>query len=193
MLLDRLLFAKHLEENEKILYVVHRHWTYLLRSGLAIAFFGIFMPWGLYAMGLTTPAFFTLATVWSLVGYFYFMYNWFNWYADAWLLTTMGVIEVEWNGFFENAATRMGYEDVEAVAYEIKGFWPTVLRYGTATLRVNSGNNFVMKGCANPKRVEMKVATFQDTYMTERNLQDSEGLKSLLSDLVAQHMRQKNK
>lgn len=193
MILDRLLFAKHLEKHEKILYVVHRHWTRLFGSGFLVAFFGIFMPWMLYAMGWNTEVFFRIAILWSVAGYLLFMHVFMDWYADAWLITDMGVIEIEWNSLVNNAATRLGYEDIEAVAYEIRGFWPTILRYGTATLRVQSGNHFVMEHCANPKGVEMKVAHYQETYMNDRGMQDAEGLKSLLSDMVAQHMRNRHK
>ncbi len=190
-MLHKILFHKHLEKEEKILYAIHKHWVFLLKPLIITGFFGILVPWSLYAIGFNANAFFWIAVVWSGLATILLLYEYFDWYSDAWLLTTMSLMAVEWNGFFHNASTRVDYQTIEGLTYEIKGFWPTVLRYGNISLNVVSGNNAVMQHAKNPKKAELMLAKLQEEVLSSKNFQDATGLKALLSDLVAHHLRQK--
>ncbi|MFH0820498.1 MAG: hypothetical protein V1908_01860 [Candidatus Peregrinibacteria bacterium] len=192
MLFEKLFFAKHLEKGEEILYAVHRHSVLLIKPALGVGFFGFLIPWSLYSIGFNTRAFLIIAIVWSVLAYKLFMLELFEWHANSVLITSMGVIHVRWTGFFSNLASRVAYEDLEGAAYEIKGFWSTVLRYGTFTVRMRSGNNFVLPMAAKPAKAEMKLMEFQEKYLNDKNKKDVVGLKSLLSDLASHHLRVKN-
>jgi len=191
MIIDKIIFNKHLEKGEKVLYAVHKHWIEILGSVLAVAFFGFVIPWTFYLIGFNTALFFWIAVTWSVIAYLRFMYILIDWYADVWLVTDMGIIVIEWRGIFSNSSTRIGYEDIEGVAYDINGFWATMLRYGDLTLKVMSGNNLELKPAARPNKAELAVIKFQDKYMNDREMQDSGNLKNLLSQMVAHHMRNK--
>ncbi|QQR83126.1 hypothetical protein IPJ72_04935 [Candidatus Peregrinibacteria bacterium] len=189
MFIDQILFKKHLEKGEEVLYAVHKHWYVLMKPVLEISFFGFVLPWSLYAIGLRTPLFLGIAVIWSLIAYLRFLYLLLDWYSDAWLITNMSVITVQWNGFFNNSSARISFEDVEGAAYEIKGIVGTLYRFGNITMRLASGSNFILKNAAKPKEAELALARFQDIYMKKRSFQDSKGLKTLLSDLVSHHVR----
>ncbi len=189
MIFERLIFRKHLEEGEKILYSVHKHWIAIFKKVIEIGFFGFLIPWGLYAAGFNKPAFFWIAVVWSVFAYFRFLYVFVDWYSNTWLVTNMAIIAIEWHGIFSNTASRIGYVDVEGVAYEIKGFWATMLRYGDMTLKVMSGNNFFLKPVYSPKKVELAIAKYQEQFMQHKEMNDANGLKTLLSQIVIDHMR----
>ncbi len=191
MIIEKFIFGKHLEEGEKILYSVHKHWVEIFRSVIQVGFFGLVLPWGLYAMGFNTVLFFWLAIAWSVFAYIRFFYILIDWYCDVWLSTDMGLISVEWKGIFRNSATRIGYEDIEGVVYEINGFWGTVLGYGNLTLRVNSGNNILLKNAKKPKDAELALARLQSDFLNKKGMESSDGLKEILSQMVAQHMRNK--
>lgn len=192
-MLQNFLFRKHLEQGEEILYAVHKHWVAILKPLLLTAFFGVIVPWSLYAIGFNSTLFFWIATTWSVIATFIFMYDYFDWYADAFLITNMGVLSVEWNGFFHNASTRIGYETIEGLTYEIKGFWATIFRYGSITLNIVSGNNLILDQAKAPKQAELMLARYQEEVLAARNIQDASGLKALLTDLVGHHMRQNTK
>jgi hypothetical protein len=191
MIIDTLVFNKHLEKREKVLYAVHKHWIKIMKPALMVAFFGFVVPWGFYLIGFNTKLFFWIAVAWSAVAYLHFMYTFIDWYADVWLVTDMAIIVIDWRGFFSNTATRIGYEDIEGVGYEISGFWPTMLRYGHITLKVMSGNNLDMKDAARPQKAELAVMRFQDKFMNDKEMQDAGSLKTLLSQMVSHHMRNK--
>ena len=180
MIIDKLIFNRHLEKGEKVLYAVHKHWIEILGPVLGIAFFGFVIPWTFYLIGFNTALFFWIAVIWSVLAYLRFIYILVDWYADVWLITSMGMIVIDWRGIFSNSSTRIGYEDIEGVAYDINGFWATMLRYGTMTLKVMSGNNLDLKPAANPQKAELAIIRFQGKYMNNREMQDAGNLKNLL-------------
>lgn len=190
MIIDKLIFHKHLEEGEAILYAVHKHWVDMLKPTLEIALFGFVLPWTLYLIGFNSLLFFWISVAWSVLAYGRFLYILVDWYSDVWLITNMSIIVIEWNGIFSNNATRLGYEDIEGAAYEISGFWGTILRYGNMTLRVMSGSHMELQHVANPKRAELSIVKYQGQFMNEREMQDTGALKTLLSNLVARHNRE---
>lgn len=192
-MLQKLFFHKHLEEGETILYAVHKHWVEILKPALLLLFFGLVMPWGLYVIGFSAPPFFWLALVWSSFFLLRFLHAVFNWYSDAFLITSMAVVWVEWGGIFKNAATRMGFQDIEGVSYEINGFWPTLLGYGQVSLKSVSGNLLKLNPAQSPKEVELKIMHYQQNYLKHREMEDSVKLKQLLSTMVSSHFRQERK
>lgn len=189
MIVDQILFKKHLEKGEEIRYAVHKHWYELMKPTLGIGIFGMALPWGLYIAGLRTPTFLWIAIGWSFIAYLRFLYTLIDWYSDAWLITSMNVITIQWDGFFNNSSARLAFEDIEGAAYEIRGITGTLYRFGNITLRLTSGSNFVLKRAAKPKQAELALARFQDEYIKKRSFQDSNGLKAILSDLVSHHVR----
>ena len=193
MILDNFLFGKHLEKGESVLYSVRQHWVVILKPALEVGFFGFAVPWGLYFMGFNSPLFFWVALAWSAIAYIRFMYVLMFWYGNAWLVTDMSMIVVQFNGFFSNTGGRTGYEDIEGAGYEIKGFWPSVLRYGDLSLKLMSGNCFSMPKAASPRKAELAIAQYQDHYMTAREMRDQSTLKSLLSGMVTTYMKKKVK
>lgn len=189
MTIDKLIFSKHLEKGEEILYAIHKHWSEATKSIVEIGFFGLALPWTLYAIGFNGRVFFWVAIAWSFLAFARFIYVLIDWYSDTWLITNMNVITIEWNGIFSNNSSRIGFEDIEGASYEIKGFWGTILRYGDMTLRVMSGSHFDLKNVSGPKKAELALARFQDSYLNDRNMKDTNSLKTLLSSLVAHQNR----
>ena len=189
MIINRILFGKHLEDREEILYAVHRHWVDMAKSSLEVGFFGFVLPWTLYAIGFNTPLFFWVAVGWSVLAYLRFLALLLDWYCDAWLITNMSVITIQWNGIFSNLSSRVGFEDIEGATYEIRGFWATVFRYGNMTLRVMSGSHFKLGHVANPKKAELAIARYREQFIAERGLKDANSLKALLAGMVARQAR----
>ena len=189
MIINRILFGKHLEESEEILYAVHKHWVELAKPAFEVGFFGFVIPWSLYAIGFNTPLFFWMAVGWSVLAYLQFLSLALDWFCDTWLITNMSVITIQWNGIFSNLSARVGFEDIEGATYEITGFAATVFRYGNMTLRVMSGSHFKLGPVANPKRAELAIARFREKYVSDRNIKDTNSLKTLLASMVARQTR----
>ncbi len=136
MFVDKFIFKKHLEEGESVLFAAHKHWTQLFPYVLNVIFFGLMLPWVIYSAGFRSDLFFKLIFIWNGVALLKLLYDWVDWYSDVWLFTDMSIIVVEWHGLFSNTSQRVGYEDAEGLAFTIKGFWGTVMRFGDVTIQV---------------------------------------------------------
>ena len=181
------LFSDYLEDGEQIVFVCHRHMIVLLKD-----FFRIFLiHFGLAAvLWYLFPQLLWISILWFAIGCIRFLLIIQDWYYDSWLVTSLGIVGVQWTGFFNRTSTRVEYPSIEGVSYTIKGFLPTVFNYGTETLAKLGGPSTVaLKDAFNPKRIERNILKFQEQFMTTKNFKDQEVLKSLLSDLVAEHVK----
>lgn len=190
MLIDRFIFQKHLEAGEEVAFTAHTHWSQFLSPLIKIVFFGLSLPWIIYATGFRTRLFLLVVALWVLLAIVKLFYDFVDWYADAWLFTNKSIIIVTWHGIFSNTSQRVSYEDAEGIAFLIKGFWGTVLRFGDITLKTISGSTIVMRDAKSPKKVEMALMEHQEKYMSQKEMNDATGLKQMLSQMVAHHLRQ---
>ena len=193
MFFQKLLFGKHLEEGETLLFVVHKHWITIFKETLELGFFGLLLPWGLYAIGFNKPLFLWLAVIWSGLAYLRYLYILMTWYSDAWLITSANIIAIQWEGFFKNRSARTEYEDIEGFHYEIIGVWATLLGYGEMSIKLASGGHVHLHPVGNPKDKEHELMHFQNKILDERNSKTSAGLQDMISTMVAHHMRKKLK
>lgn len=184
MFIDKILFTRHLEGPEEILFAAHKHWTSFYRPLFKDAFFGILMPWILYGL---FPPLFWISIVWSIIGYFKFMHTVVDWYSDALIFSTESVIHVEWNGFFHRSASRINYLDIEEVSYDVIGFWATIFNYGNLAISTAS-NTVVLQNTKDPKASEAILNRIKTEKSEHKKMTDSSKLKDLLSEMVAAHI-----
>lgn len=181
MFLDKLLFSRHLETGEKILFTAHKHWSSAYAILFKSAFFGIAMPWFFYAL---FPPLFWIAVFWSFLGYLKFMHAVVDWYSDAFIFSSESVIHVEWNGFFHRSASRINYLDIEEVAYVVQGFWGTIFDYGDLAISTAS-NTVVLTFTNNPQNAESILNKIKTEKADRKRMSDSSKLKDLIADMVS--------
>lgn len=142
------------------------------------------------AFWLIFPQLLLIYGIWAFIGAVRMFFLIQDWYYDVWLLTNMGIIGVEWLGFFDRTSSRIEYPSIEGVTYSLKGFWQTIFNYGEMTLAKFGGpSTITLKDAHNPKRMEKYVLMYQEKFMTSKNFQDQEVLKQLLADLVVDHVQ----
>lgn len=189
MKISNLLFKSHLEKGEEIRYIAHRHIFTEYKNLFKTIFLGGFLPLIFFIL---FPPLKIAWGIWLLFGIFKFIYNLANWYFDAWLITNLSILDIEWNGFFNRTSTRVEYTALKGVSYEIKGFWNTILRYGNVNLELATLNSVVtLKNAASPRKVERFILDTQSEFMNNKDLEDQETLKELLIGIVARQRMQK--
>src|SRR4030065_1954627 len=117
------MFSDYLEDDEEVLYVCHRHLIILVKDFIRVFLihFGLaFLAW--YAF----PQMFWISVVWAAIGMVRLLLYLQDWYYDSWLVTNMGIIGVQWTGYFDRTSTRGEYVSIEGVNYKIKGFIATI-------------------------------------------------------------------
>lgn len=178
-------YKSYLGDGEKILFVIHRHLFMQMKDFGKITFFGILIP---SAMWLLFPGTFIVALPWLFIGIVRFIYEFFDWYYDVWLVTNVSIIEIMWQGFFEKSSARIEYHIVQGIGYEVKGIMRTIFNYGTITLDKFAGGASIFDGATSPKRTSELLTQAQETFVSNKTYKDHNALQSLLADLVHRHV-----
>ena len=179
------LFGPHLEENELILYIAHRHPFLMVKYGFIISFFHFFLPIFLW---FVFPELWFVFSVWLIYGFISLNKMIFNWYFDALLITNLSLVDVTWNGPFDRSSIRVEYSMIEGTSYHFKGIMQTLFNYGAIQISRSSGVVAIeQKDVINPSKVESVILAYQEKYVSSKNLEDVNSLKSLLSTMIKKH------
>jgi hypothetical protein len=182
--LNEFLFARHLEDDEHIVTVVHKHWLMGVRS----LFWPVVSFWfAAMALALFPGRFlFLAAAIWACASLVWLARNFFDYYLDAWIITSMGIIDLEWHGWFHRESARILYSDVHGVSYEIQGILATLLRYGTVAIeKISTGALVSIAYVPNPRVVEATILRNMETYLHSKNLKDAKHVQELLAEFVS--------
>jgi hypothetical protein len=187
-MLSAWLFKKHLEDDETLNRVVHKHWLLGVRAlfwpSLWIACAALIV-WMNPARGMIT-----VMGILGLVLLIWWLRNFFDYFLDAWLVTDQGIVDIAWHGWFHRESARVLYSDLQGISYEIKGVWGTVLQFGTITVeKISNGQTIEMEYVKFPKKIEILVLQNMEQYLHKKNMKDSKQIQQLLATLVAEQMQ----
>lgn len=181
------LFSRHLEEDEPVYLIVHRHWIWGLRE-LAPPICSLLGSWILLALAPVRP----IAVGVLLLDAFLVLWlfrNFFDYFLDAWLITDRSVIDIAWHGWFHRQSTRIDYSAIEGVSYEVKGILGTMMRYGTVSIeKVGTGSVVSMEQVKNPRDIESAILLCQEACLRMKNMKDSSAVKDIIAEIVAERM-----
>lgn len=187
--LNQWLFATHLDDDEEVKAIIHRHWM----IGVKFLFWPVVSFLGcailLYKVHSAPVALYAVA-FWAVVSLVWFLRNFFDYYLDAWIITDQGIIDVAWHGWFHRESTRVLYSDIQGVSYEIQGVTSTLLRYGVISVeKISTGSAFSLEHVSRPKRVEMLIMRQMEDYLHSKNMKDARHIKDLLAAMVSREIQ----
>ncbi|MFA6603243.1 MAG: PH domain-containing protein [Patescibacteria group bacterium] len=105
---------------------------------------GFGVPWGLFIFAASV-----------LAGLLHSLKTFVVWYWNAFIITNLRVIDVDQRGFFERTVSEAAYDKVQDVSYKIKGFWGTLLNYGTLIIQTaGTTSNLELEYARDPKEVQ---------------------------------------
>jgi hypothetical protein len=185
--IENRLFASHLADEEKIIMIVHKHWVEILLPTIELGFFGIIMP---IAVTVIFTKIFYLAVLWFLIALGIFFYALADWYFDAWLVTNISIIDTEWKGLFHRLSSRVEYDDVKEISWEVKGFWSYLLRYGDLKMNLTVGSEVVLENAYRPKEQEIKVHAIKDDVLGEQKMTDTAAIQEILAEVIKKHINE---
>jgi hypothetical protein len=188
MILQEWLFKRHLNEDEKILYVGHKHWIQIFKMLFINSFFGVLFPFVLYFV-FTNFLFLILAIVCTTITYSILFYELIDWYLDAVLVTNESIIFVKWNGFFHHESNRLSYESLESISTETKGFLSYFLKFGILGIERDAAPEIVMKNINNPKKLEIEIMKGKEFYEEKNMSENTDALHNILSEMVSAHIK----
>ncbi len=176
------MFRGYLNPGEKILYVAHVHPFTIYKSFIKHLFFGFLLPGFFYLM---MPPLWPALAIWGGIGALYMLHFYLDWYFDAILVTNQTLVDLEWTGIFKRSAARIEYHTIEGVAYEVDGFFATVLNYGDIVIdRIGAGQQIGLKNVSLPKTTEREIMDAQNEFMKHKALREHQTLKDMLAGML---------
>ena len=127
MVVQQFIFKGHLDEDEELLFVAHKHWFEIFLPLLKFVVFGLLFPWALW---LFVDFHWGIIIVWHIFFICWLIYNIMDWYLDALLVTNASVIDIEWHGILHRTSARVDYVDLKEISYEVNGIWATLFDFG---------------------------------------------------------------
>jgi hypothetical protein len=188
VILDRILFAKHLQDDEKLVYVIHSHWFSSYKPIFKVSFFGIAVPALFFAMFPTQVSLWVFGA-WFILGFIRFIREVMDWYFDVLLVTNLGVINLDWRGVFDKSSLRVDYDVIVTISFEKTGFWASLLNFGNFTIQNYGDSSLDLPMAAYPQRAENKIMETKEKYTRARGLEDEKVLREILSGMVQRHVR----
>lgn len=189
-MLQKMLFTKHLDDDETLVRVVHKHW---LLGARALAWPTAWIAFSaLLAAGFPTRAMFILSGVFGFVFAVWWLRCFFDYFLDAWIITNEGIIDVAWHGWFHRESARILYSDIQGVSYEIKGVVGTLLQVGVISVeKISTGDSVSLESVKRPKKIESLLLANQEKYLHKKNLRDGKEVSKMLASLLANQVNMK--
>lgn len=130
-----------------------------------------------------------LFTVYALL-----VYKIWDWYSNVWIITSSGVIDVNWS-LLRQQTEYIGFDNMQGVEIEQKGADKPIGR-GTVVIRLaGSGDEFILTGAANPHEInDILHEGMQHHGHHEHFEEDKEPFEVLLQtlqDVVKDHLNKK--
>ena len=171
-----------LEEGERVLLVVRKHWFILLRD-LFVPVLVLIVPLSVYlfagdslerhAMFASLPqAKATLLFFVSLLGLISWMaifFMWTDYYLDVWTITDHRIIAIDQRGFFRRTIASFRYGRLQDIEVRIDGLVPTMLDFGDIHAETaGHESDFKMPGAPNPREIKRLILEAADKSLPER-------------------------
>lgn len=150
-----------MEEGERVIIKVHRHWLFIVMRilGLAVLLVAPVMVVSLLQrIGILEIATFSFASLvvlwalWGLVLWSVFWQFWTTYYMDIWVVTNKRIIDIDYQRLFDRNIAILRLDRVQDITTHVEGVVGTLLRYGSVVVQTaGSEKEFVIDQIANPE------------------------------------------
>ena len=159
-----------LDQDEEILFIVHKHWFALLGEIVVFSFAGL-APLLLVVLMNNVPADFlavvpgnatllaiALAFLWLTFVLPFVFVVWTDHYLDSLILTTRRVIDIEQRGLFSREVSSFRLDRVQDITTEVHGLIPTFLNFGNVHIQTaGETRQFIAKFIPDPHAVKTAI------------------------------------
>ncbi len=162
MKIEKLFELKPREEIVKIVnesFVPHLPKFSFILLWLVAPFFFLFPLFRMGTIGVVL--FFLLFGSGLFVAYRIF----FCWTRTVFIITDRRIIDVEQGGFFDRVVTEAPFHKIDEASYRVKGFFPTMFRYGVVRLHLRgSAADIQFKHVLKPDQVHNLINDLREDH-----------------------------
>ncbi|MCX6808468.1 MAG: hypothetical protein NTW50_02265 [Candidatus Berkelbacteria bacterium] len=142
---------------EKVVLVLNRHPYTIYRPGFASVLLLIVA----LAVVLFFPKFFIISIVLFLLIFLYFYNAFYGYKESVFIITNERLFSVNQAGFFKRSISETNLDNVIDIRSETKGFFKTVLHYGSLIVRTAGANeegDIIIEDIPDPYFAQQKIA-----------------------------------
>ena len=168
---------KEIQDKEKIISVIHRHWFNILQHFFSMILLSIVLFAGFFISPTMVPVlqdkdFYRLFLfVESTLAVFIFMYSfilWIDYYFDVWIITDIRIVNIEQKGVFVRQVSEMKFERIQDVTTKVGGLIPTILNYGDVIIQTaGERERFHFRMVPDPYAIKDLIMNLQKTAEIE--------------------------
>jgi len=164
------------KQGEDVLLLIRRHWVTFAKPFLytIVVFVVPLIAWVFifFALPFNFPenAFWIGALIWCLLGVFFVVYNYLDWYLDIYIITTSRIIDITQNGLFHRQVGETYLDNVQDVQYEISGIIATLFNYGCIRIHTaGPSGDIVFEQVHRPQEVQRYLLQQVERYKDENS------------------------
>lgn len=169
-----------LEENEKILLIVRKHWLAmvfelffsLLLAVLPLVLFAVF-KFTLFSE-LTLKNIYLLLffyTIFLIFVWVFLFVSWINYYLDIWVVTNKRLVDVDQKSLFSRDIANLRLDRIQDIKIEVLGIINTLFKIGNIYVQTASAKNeFTIRQAGNPETVKQVIMEAYDSYEEKAKL-----------------------
>lgn len=170
--------ALHLEQDEKVILEVRKHWIVFMGYVFALFFAAVFPIIFVVLYKTFIPNLFINTEITgnkvALAYFFYFLWllflwvslfiEWTKYYLDVWYVTEKRIIIVDQKNIFHREISNVRFEKIQDVSLEVQGFISTLLKFGNIRVQTASENSqeFYMNSVRHPEVVRKIIFGHQN-------------------------------
>jgi len=161
---DQFFFRQYVSDDATMKGVAHKHMIVILDSIIINYFFGVILPCFLYYFSLRIQELipFFVLEIFIICIFLKNIYDIFEWYNDAWIITNEWITELKWEMFAANA-TSVRYANIEWLKIVQTGLLDTLLgKWDIVIHKIGWWeNNFVLKDARDITGIFEEISQYQ--------------------------------
>lgn len=177
-----MLFEKiQLEDTEKVLMVVRRHWFIIVSELFAVLttaalpflllFASAFLPPELQLIPPGQPQYLQVIAfgiaAWLLFCFSFGFMLWTNYYLDVWMVTDRRIIYIDQLSFFNRKVSMFRLERLQDIEVRTVGILETFLNFGTLSAQTagTTESKFISAGLPDPRGLQATIQRAVDARL----------------------------
>lgn len=169
-----MMFSKQLDEGEKIIVVIRKHWLVFALQAFCLILFMIapliavvFLPASagdaLLQLGIHTDFLLLCYVLFVLFLWMLLFILWTTYFLDAWVVTNRRIIDIDQRTLFYRDITTLMLEKIQDVTVEVRGILATLFGYGKLILHTaGDSDDIVINLAAHPQYAKDRIIACQE-------------------------------
>ncbi|MBI4836344.1 MAG: PH domain-containing protein [Candidatus Abawacabacteria bacterium] len=170
-------------QNETVALMIRKHW--IVDVGILIStFFAVFWPFIIYALinvlwPIPSSIYLEIAIVflhlYTIFALFWYYVKWIDHRFDLIIFTDRRMVDINQTRLFDRKVSEANLAQIQDVSSQVKGFWGTILHYGTLNIQTAGpdGNVFEMNYIHWPNLVASTIIELRDTYTRNEKIKQN--------------------